>query len=66
MKWRLSYVVLVLVILMVGYVVDPMLFPGGDKQVVHQPEPSSDNILEIDIHKKEPEPVVQNTTEPEP
>ena len=65
MKWRLSYLVLILVMLLVGYVADPKIFPGGDKQV-QQPTTPRDDILEIDIHKDEPKPVVQTTTEPEP
>ncbi len=64
MKWRLSYVVLILVMLVVGYMVDPMLFPGGEKQVQQTKE--EDSFFEIDIRKNEPQRVVQNTPEPEP
>ncbi len=64
MKWRLSYIVLILVMLAVGYIVDPVLFPGGEKQA--EQAQSDDDFVEIEIHKKQPERVVQATPEPEP
>lgn len=68
MKWRLSYVVLILVMLVVGYIVDPIAFPGGDKQTAQQTAQvvPDDDYLEIDIKKDEPEPIAQTTPEPEP
>ncbi len=69
MKWRLSYIVLILVALLVGYLIDPLFFPGGDR-VVRQEQPEEERVAEIDIRPKEeepkPEPIVDNTpTEPE-
>lgn len=77
MKWKLSYIVIILVGLLVGYVIDPLIFPGGEK--VEQPkEKKTERVVEVDIQKKEdevpkepePEPIVDNTNEepeePEP
>ncbi len=64
MKWRLSYIVLILVALAVGYVVDPIMFPGGER-IVQQTRQKT-HTAEIVIHQDTPVPDTQTTTEPEP